>query len=263
MRDCTEKLDENKISRNVSELDHLIRNMNVNVNTVFEANHSCMKSSSPVGCLKRNIGQWRLIGANSFILEVIEKGYKLPLFTAHESVELKTNKSAIENVEFVSKEVDCLLKKGCISEVSCKPKVVNSLTVAGNKASKLRLVLDARHVNPHLFKYKHQYEDAKVAKCMFTAEDYIFSFDLKSAYHHIEIHELSREYLGFKWQDRYYVFNVLPFGISTAGYIFTKVMREIVKFWRSKGIRIVMYLDDGIGGGFSLREVERISSEIH
>lgn len=70
--------------------------------------------------------------------------------------------------------------------------------MAGNKASKLRLVLNARHVNPHLFKYKHQYEDAKVAKCMFTAEDYIFSFDLKSAYHHIEIHELSREYLGFK-----------------------------------------------------------------
>lgn len=119
-----------------------------------------MKSSSPVGCLKRNIGQLRLIGANAFILEVIEKGYKLPLFTAPETVELKTNKSAVENVEFVSKEVDCLLKKGCISEVSCKPKVVNSLTVAGNKASKLRLVLDARHVNPHLFKYKHQYEDA-------------------------------------------------------------------------------------------------------
>lgn len=111
MRDCTEKLDENKISRNVSELDHLIRNMNVNVNTVFEANHSCMKSSSPVGCLKRNIDRLRLIGANAFILEVIEKGYKLPIFTAPESVEVNNNKSAEENVEFVSKEVDCLLKK--------------------------------------------------------------------------------------------------------------------------------------------------------
>lgn len=57
-----------------------------------------MKSNSPVGCLKRNKGQLRLIGANSFILEVIEKDYKLPLFTAPESVELDNKKSAVENV---------------------------------------------------------------------------------------------------------------------------------------------------------------------
>lgn len=138
--------------------------------------------------------------------------------------------------------------------------MVNKLTVAGNKSSKLRLVLDARNVNSHLFEYKHQYEDAEVAKCMITLEDYIFSFDLKSAYHHMEIHELSREYLGCKWHDRYYVFNALPSGISTAGYIFTKVMVVVLKFWRSKGIRIVMFLDDGIGGGSSLREAERMSS---
>ena len=48
------------------------------------------------------------------------------------------------------------------------------------------------------------------------------------------------EYLGFQWKDKYYVFNVLPFGISTAGYIFTKVLRDVVKFWRSKGYKIVM-----------------------
>lgn len=57
-----------------------------------------MKSNSPVGCLKRNKDQLRLIGANSFILEVIEKDYKLPLFTAPESVELDNKKSAVENV---------------------------------------------------------------------------------------------------------------------------------------------------------------------
>ena len=29
-------------------------------------------------------------------------------------------------------------------------------------------------------------------------------------------------------------------------YIFSKVMRPLVKYWRSKAIRIVVYLDDGI-----------------
>jgi hypothetical protein len=44
------------------------------------------------------------------------------------------------------------------------------------------------------------------------------------------------------------VFNVLCFGLATAGFIFSKVLGEIIKYWRSKSIRIIMYLDDGLGG---------------
>jgi hypothetical protein len=44
--------------------------------------------------------------------------------------------------------------------------VVNPLTLAGNKA-KLRLVLDCRHINPHLYQFKYKYEDATVARQMF------------------------------------------------------------------------------------------------
>jgi hypothetical protein len=55
-------------------------------------------------------------------------------------------------------------------------------------------------------------------------------------------------YLGFQWGNRYYVYNVLPFGLATSGYIFSMVAREIVKYWRGKGFKIIMYLDDGLGG---------------
>ncbi|XP_033729387.1 uncharacterized protein LOC117318520 [Pecten maximus] len=47
---------------------------------------------------------------------------------------------------------------------------------------------------------------------------------------------------------RFFVFNVLPFGISTAGYIFTKFLRQVVKHVRGQGHKLVMFLDDGIGG---------------
>ncbi|XP_062570673.1 uncharacterized protein LOC134232701 [Saccostrea cucullata] len=46
------------------------------------------------------------------------------------------------------------------------------------------------------------------------------------------------------------------------GYIFSKVMREVVKFWRSKGHKMVMYLDDGMGGASTLHEAELVSLEI-
>lgn len=42
------------------------------------------------------------------------------------------------------------------------------------------------------------------------------------------------------------MFTVLPFRLSSAPYIFTKLFRPLVKHWRSKGIHSVVYLDDGL-----------------
>ena len=42
------------------------------------------------------------------------------------------------------------------------------------------------------------------------------------------------------------VFTVLPFGLSLACYIFTKILRPVVHYWRAKGLRALVYLDDGL-----------------
>ena len=39
----------------------------------------------------------------------------------------------------------------------------------------------------------------------------------------------------------------VPFGLSSACYIFTKVTRPLVKKWRGEGKQVLMYLDDGLG----------------
>ena len=52
---------------------------------------------------------------------------------------------------------------------------------------------------------------------MFDVGDFIFSSDLKSAYHHIEIFEELQQYFGFarfEGKIRYLVFAFLSFGIS-------------------------------------------------
>ena len=45
-----------------------------------------------------------------------------------------------------------------------------------------------------------------------------------------------------------YVYNSLCFGLATAGHIFSKVVRVMVAFWRSKGHKVITFLDDGLGG---------------
>ena len=54
------------------------------------------------------------------------------------------------------------------------------------------------------------------------------------------------------------MFTVLPFDLSSAPYIFTKLLRPLVKHWRSQGIHTVVYLDDS----FDV-ESTKLSSEIY
>ena len=57
--------------------------------------------------------------------------------------------------------------------------------------------------------------------------------------------------MGFAWKFpgeaslRYFVFTVLPFGLSSAPYIFTKCLKPLEKYWRLNGINIALFLEDG------------------
>ena len=57
--------------------------------------------------------------------------------------------------------------------------------------------------------------------------------------------------MGIFWRSRYsnndvlYVFLVLPFGLSSAPYIFKKLLKPLEKHWRIQGTCIAVFLDDG------------------
>ena len=107
-----------------------------------------------------------------------------------------------------------------------------------------------RHVNKYLTVAKFRYENSRAVRDIIEENDYFSTFDLKSGYHHIPIAKEHQKYLGFAWdftvKTRSFVFVVLPFGLATAGYAFSKVMRSFMKKWRAEGKRTSLYLDDGI-----------------
>ena len=80
---------------------------------------------------------------------------------------------------------------------------------------------------------------------------WFFTWDLKSGYHHVDICLNHQKYLGFAWPFsdvvRYFTFAVLPFGPSGACFCFTKLMRPLVRRWRSMGHTSFIYLDDSFG----------------
>ena len=224
--------------------------------------------SSVRGRLRKFVDFWRTLEVSQFVLNVIMQGYKIPFFQLPTPFAKRNNASARENSDFVSQAVNDLLRLDLIEELACKPNIINPLSVSIRSSGKQRLILDLRHVNQFLYKQKFKCEDLGVATQLFDRNYYLFKFDLKSGYHHIEIFPDHRKFLAFEWDfgngvSRYFQFCVLPFGLSSAPYIFTSILKPLQKSWRSQGIPIAIFLDDGLGGGTDFVSAKVNSLVVH
>ncbi|KHJ79810.1 ribonuclease HI [Oesophagostomum dentatum] len=162
-------------------------------------------------------------------------------------------KSATENELFVAEQISELLQSGAIAEGEKSETIrINPLSVA--KGKKLRLILDLSDLNKNLEKHHVKFEDIAKIKNILPRHGFMTCFDLKSGYHHLLIHQAFRNYLGFKWRGKIYVFNVLPFGLSSAPFIFTKLFRPLLARWRGRGLGVAIYLDDGLIWGKNIEE---------
>ena len=206
---------------------------------------------------------WREMGASRFVMRVIEEGYLLPFVQLPVPKMIKNHASAHEHAEFVSTSVEDLVRRRCVLPVNEADVVVCSPLGVVDNGKKLRLILDLRYVNEHLAKFKFKLEDIKMLAEVYSKGDYLVCFDLKSGYHHIAIAEEHQKYLAFAWEvnsvKKYFMFAVLPFGLSTAPYIFTKVTRVLLRRWRGRGIRCTLYMDDGTGGAESFEKAVQVA----
>ena len=182
------------------------------------------------------------------ILSVIEEGYRIPFTQQPPTMFFPNNKSALREATFVTNSILELLDSGRVTELSA-PAYVNSPLSVAVSASKRPLILDLSRLNWYVKTYHFKLDDWKVGLQYISPKALLASFDLKSGYHHVDIAPEYQKKLGFSWpmdgKVRFFVFNVLPFGLSSAPYIFTKLLKPLVAHWRSAGLLIAVYLDDG------------------
>ena len=62
--------------------------------------------------------------------------------------------------------------------------------------------------------------------------------DLKDAYYSVPIDQDQRNYLCFKLGEKTFQFTCLPFGLTSAPWVFTKTLKSIA------ALRRVFYIDD-------------------
>jgi len=102
-------------------------------------------------------------------------------------------------------------------------------------------------MNAHVPAVHFKMEGLPVVSQLAQPGDFMCTWDIKSAYHHIPLHEKSRHLLQFNLHNTHYQPNVLMFGYSLAPLVITKCFKEVLHFLRREhGIRLTVYIDDWI-----------------
>ena len=136
------------------------------------------------GRLIKSVNYWRSIGAPQFVLDIINDGFKIPFITTPPPCKFRNNASARKESDFVTEAVLGLLHDNRVEEFDAGPKIINPLSISVQNTGKKRLILDLRHINLHVFKQKFKCEGLHTIKDIFSRNCFVFSFDLKSGYHH-------------------------------------------------------------------------------
>ncbi len=92
-----------------------------------------------------------------------------------------------------------------------------------------------RHLNQYIDTEKFKLDDLKVAMLAIRQAKYLFSFDFKKAYFHVDLDREVQEFFGFSFTykgQRYYGhYTVAPFGLNTLPQVFTKLIKPLVGKW--------------------------------
>jgi hypothetical protein len=162
------------------------------------------------------------------------------------------------NHVFTTEAIAKLISQGALQ--LCKREQLHcilAMDVHVNSEGKQLLIVDARPVNKYELTRKFKCETlTKEGRDIFEGCAYGGSIDISHAYHHIEMAEESRCYLGVEWEGEYYMWHVLPFGLSSAPYIWVKVSAEPVAEFRRWGVRVMHYMDDLPHGAVTTRSVD-------
>ena len=196
--------------------------------------------------LYEHIGAWRHIQAPVTVQQWIQDGIRIPFLDDHEpdSFFIPQYKLTKQEDQFVQAELKELQSIGAIKQVDQQPWCVSPLKCAPKKGGTYRLITDLRHLNASVSAPTFQNENINTVARVIQAGDSMATFDLKNGFFHVPVHPDHQQFLGFQFHRNWYVWKVLPFGLSASPYFFHKVLRPVVSYLRQQGIRLVLYVDD-------------------
>ena len=212
------------------------------------------------GRLRLCIQNWRKVCSNSWVLDVVSSGYKIPLkfIPVQRSLPKNPEVSGPAHDILVQEAADLLVKESIAPVDPVAGQFVSSYFAVTKPRSpgKFRPILNLKKFNKSIKKYKFRMEGLKQVRDWIQKDAWFCNMDLKDAYLHIPINEAFRKFLRFEWLGSLLEWRVLPFGLKCSPRVLTKVIKPVVAFLRiTWGILIAIYMDDILLQGVSPAQV--------
>jgi ribonuclease HI len=201
--------------------------------------------STHAGRLKFFTKNWKQITDDKVVLSWLE-GYKLPFVSTPVQYGLPQQpKQTAEDDFHMQNSIDNLIKLGAVEPCDhCAGEFLSSIFLVPKSNGSKRFILNLKKLNQFLSVTHFKLEDIRTVSRLLAPNFYMSCIDLKDAYFLLPIHKNHRKYLRFVWKNQLFEFTCLPFGLSVAPFVFTKLMKPVVKYLREKGFLSVIYLDD-------------------
>ena len=197
------------------------------------------------GRLKKFADVWSEFTNDKFILNVIN-GYKI-LFNEL-PVQMRAPPEPVSSIpqeQGYFNSITRLLKIGAIKKcILCSGQFLSSYFLVDKSNGTKRFILNLKKLNGIMTLEHFKMEDIRTAMRLLSQDFFMANIDLCDSYHSVAIRPGDRKFLRFSWKGQLFEYTCLPFGLCTASWLFTKIIKPIVNYVRMAGFMFVVYLDD-------------------
>ena len=196
--------------------------------------------------------EWKEVTSDSWVLGVVSRGLSIP-FREQPSLAsspiFEKPPADPEKRQALQQEVLAMLEKGAIQELPADdrtPGFYSRIFLVRKKSGKWRPVIDLSVLNTWINSPHFKMVTPRTVIATVQPGHWASSIDLTDAYFHIPILKRDRKFLRFTFCGKVYQFRVLPFGITIAPLVFTKMLQVVASYLHERGIDILIYFDDSL-----------------
>lgn len=214
--------------------------------------------------LRRRLSRWETtVGPRSWATRVVREGLKIPLLKAPPRRRCRREVVDPDQRAVLRREIAEMLAVGAVSRChDSDVRFESMLFCVGKRGGGWRPCLDLRPLNQYVLAPRFSLGGLREVRPLMRQGDFMVSVDLKSAYWHVPLHSSMRRLLGFRFDGKLYRFEVLPFGLSAAPWVFHSLMAPVITRLRAEGVRVCSYLDDLLIFGRSAEECQAAGQRV-